>query len=113
MKNKIYNTAIVQLNGIKRLPMRDDFVAGFIDAVFRQAQVPRGIGNEIPVEYFEAIDDAIHYVFYGGCEPEWDTDEEVKEYYEMMDFIYNGLEWGNIINCRGEIDTTVRIVYKQ
>lgn len=96
----IYYTAVQELNSLKRLPAIQDYIAGFIDHIFRSSRVrkPQDTSTLIPIEYLNAIVDAIYFVFYGSAdvEPEFKTDKEYENHKKIMDLIFNRLVW----NCK-------------
>lgn len=55
---------------------------GHCAEVFNLAKVPKV--NPIPEEYFDAVLDGLCDSFYGGCEPEFETEEEYDRYEEMV-----------------------------
>lgn len=74
--SKVKEIAIKELEDFKYL--YNEHLEGFIGTVFYRAGVPRL--NPIPEEHFYDIKEAICDVFHGGCEPEFETEEEWKRF---------------------------------
>lgn len=97
MYKKILKIAERELSQLKYIPGTNIvFIAAFCGDVFRKANVPRV--NPIPNEYFDAVKEAICNEFYGGCEPEfetesaWNTWNQLNNeylYYDVEEFQYS------------------------
>jgi hypothetical protein len=55
----------------------NDLVA-IIGSVFAKAGIPKV--NPIPQEYFESVKTGICNEWFGGCEPEWETESDYDEW---------------------------------
>jgi hypothetical protein len=80
MENDIYNKIVEitenELSGQKHLYF--EHISGLIGTVFNKAHIKRM--NPIPEEYLDAIKEGLCNYFYGGCEPEFDTEEQYNNW---------------------------------
>ena len=67
-----------------------DMLIGFCHTVFCKAGVPKV--NPIPEEYFDAVISGLIDSFYGGIEPEFETEEEYNEWQDNINYIKSA-EW--------------------
>lgn len=86
---RIYERAIKDLDGTKYLYF--NMLIGCVSHVFRQARVP--VINPIPETYLDVFLDALYDSFYGGCEPEWETEEEYNKFQESIRRLKEDLVW--------------------
>ena len=80
---KIQKISEMECDGMKRLPF---FLwVGHCGIVFNKAGVPRT--NPIPEEYFDAVIEGIINSFFGGCEPEFENEEDYDRYEEAVEVL--------------------------
>lgn len=77
-----------ECNKMKRLP----FVLwkGHVQFIFDKVGVPRM--NPIPEEYFDAVINGIIDSFFGGCEPEFESEDDYDNYIKTVEEVKK-LKW--------------------
>lgn len=92
MYDKIVKIAEIELSQLKYFPGTTiGYVASFCAHVFAKAKVEKV--NPIPNEYFDAIKMAICNEFYGGCEPEFETETAWNTWNNLNnEILYYGIE---------------------
>jgi hypothetical protein len=78
--DEIKKEAIRQMDELKYVPR--NFTEGLLATVFDNVGIQRT--NPIPQHYFHAFEDAIYESFYGGCEPEFETEDEYNRFQEVI-----------------------------
>lgn len=63
---------------------------GHCSHVFRLANVPTV--NPIPEEYFDAVLYGVYDSFYGGCDPDFENDEQYERHEKMVETL-KSLVW--------------------
>lgn len=89
ISQKVFNEALKEFKGIPYLYKQ--YMCGVIGCIFSSAEVPRI--NPINPEYFEAVIDALYVSFYGGMEPEFETEEEFNSFNETLEHIRTNLHY--------------------
>lgn len=79
--DRLYKIACEELSQLKYLP--NDLVIGFLGCVYARAGVPRI--NPVPITAAEIVQDAIYDSFYGGVEPEFETELEYNKFNKALD----------------------------
>lgn len=85
----IYNRAYNQCEEIKYIP--NNLIIGFIHYILESVPLSQRV-NPIPSEWIDAIEDALHDSFYGGCEPEFDDIKSYESYIHIVQQMRN-VEW--------------------
>lgn len=80
---KIQKISEKECDKFKRLPF--SLWVGHCSEVFDKVGVPRT--NPIPEEYFDAVIDGIIDSFFGGCEPEFENEEDYERYEKAVEIL--------------------------
>lgn len=89
--DKIQKISERMCDGLKRINYYDILI-GHCSQVFRLANVPTV--NPIPEKYFDAVIYGIYDSFYGGCEPEFEDDEQYEKHQRAIENLKK-CEWIN------------------
>ena len=81
--DKIIQVSEYECSVLRRLSY--DCLIGHCATVFDMVSIPHV--NPIPEEYFDAVIYGVINYFYGGCEPEFDTDEEYNNYINAIEIL--------------------------
>lgn len=87
---KIERTSEQLADEIKYLYM--EHIVGHASAVLGRCIKNEDRVNPIPEEYFDAIMDGLINSFYGGCEPEFETEEQWKRWEKGIE-VLKSCEW--------------------
>lgn len=85
----IYKIAYKQCDELKYLP--NNLIIGYVAYVLEVIPIKERI-NPVPIEWIDAINDALHDNFFGGCEPEFETKEAYDRYNDNIKRLYH-IEW--------------------
>lgn len=87
---RIYKQALKSLEGVKYMYF-DSGLIGCLSYTFRYARVP--VINPIPEKYIDAFLDAYYWEFHGGCEPEFESDEQYDRFQTAVKRMYEEIVW--------------------
>lgn len=87
--DSIYNRTYKGCDELKYL--HNGVIIGFAHSILEIVPISQRV-NPIPTDWINAIYDALHDNFYGGCEPEFETKEQYDSYISNMNNLRN-IEW--------------------